>query len=444
MRYLVLMFAFIGPFIHASAAITKEECHMDDTVPPKKIIIVGTSWVIAKYLDQAITSLGFKPVFLVNIDFYSTEIAEIIKQSEWYHVDINSYETVERFLEEHRDQIGEIGAITSLADSKLVTARKLADKFNVAGPDKGVLELSDKNLVCQMIAEYSPKTISFFMNQIPLQDIHQMIDQHGAVVIKPTKGSGALGTFALTEKLTPSDIRARIADAGIENADAFEWLAQAQITGTLYSLEGYCIEGTPTFLGFTRRSRVDFSEMVCHFPSDHDALIQKTSSMIYEGIHALISRSQFKNGYFHCEFLVTETGAYLIDANFGRIGGGAIIEQLAHSFKTTPDHIARHVLDIGLFGGKYSPRDVYQSNPRPSWCLLYGMSEAGRVRKVHAVSNPFHTVIPKTDALVPAIGTNFYAVVGMIAGDPEQVLEEVKSTRIETEKGEVPAFYFVD
>ncbi len=402
---------------------------------------------MAKYVEQASTALGYRPILLVDIGGYSTQISNIIKQSEWYDVDVSSYEKVEKFLEEHWADFGEVAGITSLTDMRLPIARRLAEKFNVAGPDRAVLQLCDKQKVSSLIPEYTPPTIHFKLNEIPLDEIHRMIDKYGKVVIKPTRGSGALGTIKLEEKLKLSEIRPLLTHAGLENLDAFEWLAQAYVTGTLYSLEGYCLEGKPTFLGLTRRSRIAMSEMANHFPSDNDRIIQKNAAMLYGGINALIERSMFKHGYFHCEFLVNEEAAYLIDANFGRIGGAGMIEQFAHSFEITPGEMAQHVIDVGLFSGKHLPFYSYKSNPRPSLCLCYGIKEDGRLSKVNLPTDlkSFHTMVAKDHAFVTAIGTSDYSWIGMMSGDPETVIREINQITIETDKKEIsPAFYFID
>lgn len=413
----------------------------------KRIIIVGTAWAMAKYLEKASIDLGYKPILLANIDGYSTQLANIIRESEWYDVDVSSYEKVETFLQEHWEEFGEVAGITSLTDMRLPIARKLAEKFNVPGPDRAVLQLSDKQHVAKLIPEYTPPTLSFSLSEIPLDELGRMMDLYGEIVIKPTRGSGALGTIRVREKLKLPGIRSLLMGAGLENLDSFEWLAQAHISGTLYSLEGYCLKGKPTFLGLTRRSRIAMSEMANHFPSDLDPLIQKNKAMLYGGINALIERSLFQNGYFHCEFLVNEQGAYLIDANFGRIGGAAMIEQFAHSFEITPEEMARHVIDVGLFNGIHSPNYTYKCNPRPSLCLCYGMQEEGRLSKVNLPAHlrSFHTMIAKDCAFVTAIGSSDYSWVGIISGDPEQVLQEVKEITIETENNKIiPAFYFID
>ena len=202
---------------------------------------------------------------------------------------------------------------------RLPIARRLAEKFNVPGPDQAILRLTDKKLFSQLIPNH-PKTLYFSMNAIPLKEIHHMIDLHGAVVVKPSRGSGALGTIKLQEKLSETEICTLLVRAGLNNLGDFEWLVQAYITGELYSLEGYCIEGKPAFLGFTGRSRIAMTETACHFPRNNDPLIQKNASLMFKEINTLIERSTFKNGYFHCEFLVNDSGAYLIDANFGRMG----------------------------------------------------------------------------------------------------------------------------
>jgi len=78
-----------------------------------KIIIVGSSWIIAKYVEMAVGLLGYRLVFLVNMNDFSPQVAEEIKKNEWYDVNINSFEETRDFLEKKRATIGNIIAVTS-------------------------------------------------------------------------------------------------------------------------------------------------------------------------------------------------------------------------------------------------------------------------------------------------------------------------------------------
>lgn len=409
----------------------------------KKIIIVGTSWALAKYAERSISDLGYSVVFLVDIDRYCPEIADVIRQSEWYSVNINSYEKIEQFLEENRLAIGPIAAMTSFSDSKLLTALRLANKLGVAGPDPALALLADKGSVSRLIPEFSPQSLTFHIEEMPLPQIHAAISQHGAVVIKPTKGSGALGAITVRETLSNSAIRELLEKSLGANPKGTEWIVQLRIDGILYSLEGYCEEGQPYYLGLTRRSRVELTEMASHFPSDADPLIQMHSEMLYGGIESLIKRSKYQNGYFHCEFLVNLSGAYLIDANFGRIGGGALLEQLAYSFETTPESILSHLIDVSLLGGDFPSPYLSRPHPRPSLSISYGIQCGGRLESVVLPPSmkSYHTTIAKTGTYIPPIGTNDYSWIGLLAGDPESVIKEVQDIRLDVEGALIPTLF---
>lgn len=350
---------------------------------------------------------------------------------------------MEKFLEENRLAIGSIAAITSFADSKLVTAYRLAKKFGVAGPDPAILLLADKGSVAQMIPEFSPQSISFPTEKIPLSQIHATINQYGAVIIKPSRGTGALGAFPIRELLSESIIVELMEKALGKSPAGIEWIAQPYIVGTLYSLEGYCQGGQPYYLGFTRRSRIEMTEIADHFPSDDNPLIQKNSKMLYGGIESLIKMSKFQNGYFHCEFLVNNSGAYLIDANFGRIGGGSILEQLAYSFETTPQAIIGHLVSVSLLEENTPSPYMTHPNPKPCLSISYGIQKGGVLENIFFPKNmkSFHTTIAKTGTYIPSVGTNDYSWIGLISGDPEIVLKEIQEIRLEVD-GVLLAPYF--
>lgn len=423
-----------------------ESANVNTQNTEQKIIVVGTSWVLAKYAENAISALGYKLVFLVDIDWYCPEIADAIRKSEYYSLDISSYETVEKFLEKNQGAIGPIAAITSFADSKLVTAHRLAKKFGVAGPDPAILLLADKGSVAEMIPEFSPKSLSFRTEKIPLSQIHATINQYGAVIIKPTKGTGALGAFPIRELLSESAIVELMEKALGKSPAGIEWIAQPYIAGTLYSLEGYCKGGQPCYLGFTRRSRIEMTEIADHFPSDDNPLIRKHSKKLYGGIESLIKRSKFQNGYFHCEFLVNNSGAYLIDANFGRIGGGSILEQLAYSFETTPQAIIGHLVSISLLDKKTSSPYLSHPNPKPCLSISYGIQKGGVLKNIFFPKDmkSFHTTIAKTGTYIPSVGTNDYSWIGLISGDPETVLKEIQEIRLEVDGVLLSPYFYIE
>ena len=185
--------------------------------------------------------------------------------------------------------------------------------------------------------------------------------------------------------------------------------------------------------------------MANDFPADSDARIIAQASIIEAGVKALISRSGFNNGYFHYEILVSEKGAYAIDANFGRIGGGALIEQFAHSYGTTVSKVAAHVLDVGLFNGRRSSINPFLKKPVPSLSLMYGIEAEGVVEGVTLpqVLSSLHTFTTKFGTFVPAMGNTDYCWIGTLAGYPETVLKEIKEIQVKTKAGIVPAFYYV-
>ncbi len=399
-----------------------------------KIIIIETSDVGAAYTAEAVKRLGYQPIFICTMSNYQSDTYnQIIKYTYYDCNDTTQIEPIVKVIESN--DIEDIVGVITMLDSRLSVSFDLARYFNVPGVDPAVKTLCDKGKVARLIPEYSPKTISFRIGDVPFNDLENVLANCTRLVFKPTCSAGALGMFTITTSDQLKNIIDIIKNTSIDKLINGEWIAQPFLPGRLFSLEGYALNGKARFIGFSARQKIDNTESVNHFPAN-DFLNEKVIANTYQAINDLISRSNFQNGYFHTEFMIDFDRYYLIDANFGRIGGGAVAQQAALSYDKNPIDIYNHILEITLF--KRTSLDIYQNIPLRTLSVNYGVPENAILSKVNLPNNlrVLHTQILNSGTLVPKMGLNNWSWLGILVGYPKELLKFLESVKIVTDKGE--------
>jgi len=395
-----------------------------------KVLFIGASWVIAKYLAVACIKLGYEPIFFGNLDFYAASVQAELKKMPCYEVDINAVEDMYALVQ--KENITDIVAVTSSADSKLKNAILLAAKLGVQGPDPAILTLTDKHSVEALLPEYSLPSVTFSKHAIPLQDINRFLEAHKTLILKPAHGSGALGIRKVNKSQDIADLTAYL-----NNYTSEIWLAQPFISGELYSIEGFVCKGITTILGYSLRDRIGTTEVANHFPVDAFLLPDlKTRSL--QALETLIKRSNYQYGYFHAEFLSDGQAVYLIDANFGRIGGGGILEQVAASYAERPEEVATHVLSVSTLNKiPHNSKKLYQKPPQPSLNISFGLTESAQFLGIAMPQKfkSYYTAIAKENQTIEELGKNDYCWIGILAGLQEAVLQDIDVIQIKTDKG---------
>jgi len=401
------------------------------------IIIVGTSWVIAKYILPAMLILGLKPILLYDPSFYSKQVTGYIEQYEHYAVDLSSPEKMYDLIKSKNIQ--NIVAVTSFADSKIANAIKLGKLLGVNTLDIALLDLVHKDKVRGFIPEYSPKTICFDFTNIPTEEIKKLFNSTDAgIVIKPDYASGALGMFFIASIEDIEKINSHVKSFPNQS-----WLAQEKINGELFSAEGYVANGQKRILGYSLRDRIGGTETSNHFPIYVNKIVLEQTN---KALDSLIKRSDYKNGYFHAEFLSDGKKTYLIDANFGRIGGGGTIEMLASSYSIEPEKILAHEVNIGIFGLN-NPDNLYSESVKlnDSLAISFGIENPAKYVSTNTkkdVKSYFTTYIPENTE-VESFGKDDYSRIGVISGLRNEVFDDIKMITITTTEGTVKPFYFI-
>jgi hypothetical protein len=209
--------------------------------------------------------------------------------------------------------------------------------------------------VVKLIPEFCPETFIFKRNDINSGALEKFIRKNNRqkLLLKPGITSGGVGMEQIDYPSDVSTIKSFIDKAPHACQYQSSWMVQKCYEGELYSLEGFVLHDQITYLGFSHRIRQGYVEYSNEYPAQKQ-LTEPVKNSCFNAVSTLINRSNYRNGYFHCEFIIANGASYLIDANMGRIAGSAIIEQLAVAYEKLPEEILQHVFDVGLFGGKYS------------------------------------------------------------------------------------------
>jgi hypothetical protein len=329
-----------------------------------------------------------------------------------------------------------------MADTRLRVAAEAALELGTRGNDPAVIRLKDKASVVDLVPSFGPPSLGFERAAVPVAEIENIRKQspQGQVILKPVCGAGALGTFVAASTEDVAGIAARIERMHLPAHLADKWLAQAFIAGELISLEGFVTRAGIRFLGFTSRRKVASTESAARFPIDR-ALPESLKLKARSAVTELIGKSGFSRGYFHVEFISSGGDCWLIDANMGRVGGGAIAEQLAISFGSTPLAVFRHILEVTLTGTASS--DPYAGEPIESYAIFYGVDRMSHILDVSLPesSGCLHTRILGEGAVAPPMGENDWAWVGILSGQTSAVEQTIRDMRIQTESGPVaPVF----
>lgn len=413
----------------------------------KAILFLGTSLVGAQYTAESIKALGYYPVFLVKITDYSGDARRALKKSEYYEADVNSLADVRRAIKEHQLQ-SKIVAVTSLLDETLHIACQIAKECNILGPDPALASLIDKTKVQTLIPEFSPPSLRLKLSEIDdyvIQSFFTENKKFKEFFLKPAISSGAVGVVVLKQSSSTIDIIQAIKQSFMEDALSLEWIFQPCISGTLFSLEGYVQDNQTVFLGFSKRFRYKLTEVSNIFPVSDVTIPAYAQQQCCKAIEALVQRSKYMNGYFHCEFILDRNNTpYLIDSNMGRIAGAAIVPQLALSYGLETVEIYKHVFDLGLFKGIHTKGFRYgKCSKEPTMSIYYCVPEEAKILQISLPTNAkcFHYLLADNGVKRAAAGTSDSVWVGFIAGFKQQALEEIQNITIHTDKGDITPFY---
>lgn len=398
----------------------------------KKIIIVepGSG---ALHIAKAIKCLGFEPVILCSISEYDGMQKEYLLKNGYFEVDASVVENIIKCI--NVNSITDIFGVISTADRFIYQASQAAILLGVKGMDSALLKLNNKAEVIKFITNDSPPSIIFNKNDIPYDALTKMLSTAEALVIKPAMSAGAKGLF---EVKTNNDIKNIIEFINKEKQVKVldkDWVAQPVIQGTLYSLEGYVTDGEVNYIGVSKRSRIKYTETQNEFPFE-DADNPHLISSLKHILEKLVAISGYRNGYFHSELINDGKNSLLIDANFGRVGGGPIATQIALSSGKTVDEIYGHVVNVTFFGNTKDNLNFYPTVKDKTFAVLYGVNCAETLKEIKLPDNlkSIHVQLVDVGKMLKPVGYDNRSWIGYLIGSPDEVKNEIDLITILTDK----------
>ncbi|MFA6434928.1 MAG: hypothetical protein WCW52_09555 [Elusimicrobiales bacterium] len=408
----------------------------------KHILLIESTNIGAHYSAQAVTEMGYDPVFLCDLSHYHGDTLDQIRRHRHFDVYTGDVAKLEVFIRTN-GLADDLAGVASFQDERLAAAAELALRLGVPGLDRNVSRLKDKGFSFKLVPEYVPITIGFRAGQTPQDEILDLLGIFKTLVAKPALGAGGAGVLRLD---TPEDVAllpAHIAGYKLpKELDSGRWIVQAFATGPLFSLEGYVIDGRINYLGFTGRKKVGMTETGARFPIDPD-LDPSVRKNAKRAVGILVERSGFRNGYFHVEFIECEDSCHMIDPNVGRPGGGPVAELLALSYNVPPSVIYKHALQVGLFHSDTGNPYGDLSRRREAEAILYGLKSGGTIRNV-ILPEPgacLHTRILGNGAKASPVGQDDWSWVGILSGISGQAESAAGRIRILTDEGDFGACF---
>ncbi|MDR0270822.1 hypothetical protein [Paenibacillus sp.] len=398
----------------------------------KKIIVVepGSSMM---YISEAIKMLGYQPIVLASIKEYSGDQKSYLEKSGYYEVDAKSVDNIINCIEEN--QLTNIHGILSTADRYIIPACLAAERLGIKGMDPALLKLNNKIDVFNLIQEFSPSSIIINYKNIPWDELDEMLQKYGAIVVKPSKSAGGKGIIEIKSTDGLSTLNSFLINEKKVDLLNQDLIVQPKLEGTLYSVEGYVKDGVPIYIGLSKRTRIGCTESRNEFPTEtyNPELFSKMKSIV----EALIKRSSYCNGYFHAEFLADEHYTVLIDANFGRVGGGGIALQIAHSYGVPIEKLYSHVVDITLLENKIYNGSIYCGSRRDTMFIQYSTESSGVFENLET-SEPlksYHVQMAEKGKRLQPVGQNNNSLVGILVGDVKDVLLDITHITVHTDQG---------
>ncbi|RMV71073.1 hypothetical protein ALP05_200135 [Pseudomonas caricapapayae] len=406
----------------------------------KKIVLIETSDVATRYAALAVSALGFQPLFIIgSIDYYQGDTHTQLK--EFPYLECSDTRSIEAVLESLRTiPENSIEAIISLVETRIPIAVELALVLGVKGLDCALARLNGKQYVSSLIPEYSPVSIEVDEDSDFATLAQDRFARCDRVIVKPVRGSGAAGyaEFSLSDPQYHRKILAHVQSC-MQSLGASDFIMQEYVEGELISAEGYVAAGKCNFLGVSLRRKINNTESVNYFPADKyftEQVVQRTKL----ALEAIVLRSGLQQGYFHSEFKVAGSTAILIDANFGRVAGAAISEQVAISYQYDPVLFFKHVIEVGCLQSQ-ATLDV--SSPIDTISIFYGLPVQARIHEIQIPPgwSLNHTRVLDPFAVVDPMGKDDWSWIALVSGKAQEVRQQIDGLRIVTDKGIFTPFY---
>lgn len=398
----------------------------------KYLVVVECTDAGGIEIGMAVIRMGYRPLFLLDPTHYKTDLGLSLQNFDFINVDTSCVNEIIRELLPIKNQIA---GVTTLVDSKLSIAAKVAKELSIPGPDQACIKLKDKVSVAYMCEEYSLITMPLPKSINEAKEKILTLFREKPVVAKTREGCGAVGIeFLYTEKDKINFIE--------NKNDLDDWIFQEYFDGSLYSMEGWVENSKINFIGWTARKKIRNTETEFRFEG-FDSVLPRITNRAKDAIKKLFERSEFKRGWFHIEFLIDQAmeRAVMIDANVGRVGGAMVPHILAMSLSKSPAQIYQHAIEIQVFGSSSINLKIKKDPKKTFKCICFGSKNATVIDQVILPKNSLYshrlrvTKILGTGDSVTRIGHDDWSWIGLVAGEESEVEGYVSKIKIRSLDG---------
>ncbi|CCK28602.1 hypothetical protein BN159_4223 [Streptomyces davaonensis JCM 4913] len=235
-------------------------------------------------------------------------------------------------------------AIAPLQEYATPFAARLAERYGLPGAGFGAARiLRDKELTRKVTtAAGIPNPRSMAVSDET--DVRKFMERHeGPVVLKPANRQGSTGTRILSsaDEVGAAWIECTDHDEGIFVPDRpreVRMLVEQYVAGAEYSVEMLVDRGTPLFANVTEKIL---------FPGDHPVemghvvpagIPEELRDLLFEQTRQVLRAVGFGSGVVHCEWIVSDGTAFLVECA-GRFAGDGIIDLIERAY---PVDLVRH------------------------------------------------------------------------------------------------------
>jgi len=393
------------------------------------LIFIETSDIGVKHSANAAKILGYKPVFICKRGAYQADTLLQLNQQKTIECDTTSIEAIKDCINSNF-KIDEIAGITTLADSSLETACRLAIELGVKGSDKSILNLKSKIYVSNIVPEYSPEHLVLDNKNLPIEKIKSFTSKHKNVIVKPDKLTAGVGVKHL-KSFELDTLIAHIENTVVPEHLEDRWILQETIEGDLFSIEGFVKEGVCTIIGVCNRYKIGLTESYFEFPVD-ESLSENNRKWINSAIPTLLRKGDFVSGNFHIEIIIGEYKNAIIDANIGRLGGGPLGELIPIALSISTEEFYAHVISRALNLPYTIDIPSINSVQEPAVGLAYGSQNNEYIEDIFIPKNLKckHTLLLAPKRVIPPMGVDNWSWIGVLSGKKKDVLKEVEDIKL--------------
>jgi hypothetical protein len=220
----------------------------------------------------------------------------------------------------------EVHRVVTTGERFLVPAGAIRTALGVPGPSAEQMQIyRNKGVMKRHFGAHGIRTPEFREIETPM-DAADLLDRHGAIVLKPLLSMGSVGFHKVSSR---SELAA-LAGTGLSDPGPYE--AEEFIDGDLYHVNSVVDAGRPVAVSVSRY--IDSQSV--YGLGGQSRSVEIRSGRVFEQMSAfneqLLASTPWFSGATHLEVFVDRDGALILCEIAGRPGGGAIVAAFQHRF----------------------------------------------------------------------------------------------------------------